>query len=148
MSQEVKDVCELASLHSVSKGLLGECGMRSGYLYLHNFNPAVVEQLVKLKSINLCSGSLGQIMMDLMVDPPLERVSDETKSTYQKEVDAIFESLKWRAKIVTEKLNEMKNIKSNEVEGAMYAFPTIKFSKKAIAAAAKEGKAPDLFYCL
>jgi alanine transaminase len=42
----------------------------------------------------------------------------------------------------------MVNVKSNEVEGAMYAFPSITFSKKAIAAAEKEGKAPDLFYCL
>lgn len=75
LSQEVKDQTELASLHSVSKGLLGECGMRGGYLYLHNFNPAVSEQLVKLKSINLCSNSLGQIMVELMVNPPLEGVS-------------------------------------------------------------------------
>jgi alanine transaminase len=71
--------CELASLHSISKGLLGECGMRGGYLYIHNFNPSVVEQLIKLKSINLCSNSLGQIMVELMVNPPLEGVSQETK---------------------------------------------------------------------
>ena len=50
----------MASLHSVSKGLLGECGLRGGYLYTHNFNPKVTEQLVKLKSINLCSNSIGQ----------------------------------------------------------------------------------------
>jgi hypothetical protein len=29
----------------------------------------------------------------------------------------------------------MVNIKSQEVEGAMYAFPSVTFSKKAIAAA-------------
>jgi aspartate/methionine/tyrosine aminotransferase len=39
LKAEVRDNCELASLHSVSKGLLGECGLRGGYLYLHNFNP-------------------------------------------------------------------------------------------------------------
>ena len=32
-------------------------------------------------------------------------------------------------------LNEMVNIKCQEVEGAMYAFPSITFSKKAILAA-------------
>lgn len=42
----------------------------------------------------------------------------------------------------------MTNMSSVEVEGAMYAFPTVKFSKKAIAAAEKEGKIVDLFYCL
>ena len=41
MPTQVKNNCELASLHSVSKGLLGECGLRGGYLYLHNFNPKV-----------------------------------------------------------------------------------------------------------
>lgn len=79
MGQEYRDNCELASLHSVSKGFLGECGMRGGYLYLHNFNPAVYEQIVKLKSINLCSNVSGQIMVDCMVNPPIEGVSKETK---------------------------------------------------------------------
>lgn len=40
----------------------------------------------------------------------------------------------------------MKNITTNDVEGAMYAFPQVRFSKKAIEAAGD--KAPDLFYCL
>lgn len=40
----------------------------------------------------------------------------------------------------------MKNVTCNEVEGAMYAFPQIKFSQKAIEAA--QGQAPDLFYCM
>ena len=70
LKPEVRDNCELASLHSVSKGLLGECGLRGGYLYLHNFNPSVVDQLVKLKSINLCSNSIGQLIVELMVNPP------------------------------------------------------------------------------
>lgn len=84
MSDEYKNKCELASLHSTSKGLLGECGLRGGYLYIHNFNPEVTQQLVKLKSINLCSNSVGQVMVDLMCNPPLEGVSDQTKSLYQK----------------------------------------------------------------
>ena len=76
MSSEYKNNCELASLHSVSKGLLGECGLRGGYMYVHNFNPDIMQQLVKLKSINLCSNSVGQVMVDLMCNPPLEGVSE------------------------------------------------------------------------
>ena len=49
---------------------------------------------------------------------------------------------------MTKYLNEMVNVNCQEVQGAMYAFPSIKFSKKAIAAAEKEGKVVDLFYCL
>jgi len=148
MSPEIRNNCELASLHSTSKGLLGECGFRGGYLYIHNFNPSVIAQIVKLKSINLCSNALGQIMVDCMVNPPVEGVSAQTKETYLSEKKALFDSLKYRASIVTKYLNSMVNVKSNEVEGAMYAFPAVKFSKKAIAAAEKDGKVVDLFYCL
>jgi alanine transaminase len=42
----------------------------------------------------------------------------------------------------------MKNIHCQEVEGAMYAFPSVTFSKKAIAAAEAQGQAVDLMYCL
>lgn len=146
MSQDIQTNCQLASLHSTSKGLLGECGLRGGYLYVHNFNPEVVQQLVKLKSINLCSNSVGQVMVDLMCNPPLSGVSEQTKSLYEKEVKDLYDSLKHRASLVTKALREMKNITTNEVEGAMYAFPQIKLSKKAIEAAGNQ--APDLFYCL
>ena len=61
-------------MHSVSKGLLGECGLRGGYTYVHNVNPDVTAQLVKSKSINLCSNSIGQLMVDLMCNPPLADV--------------------------------------------------------------------------
>ena len=40
----------------------------------------------------------------------------------------------------------MKNVTTNDIEGATYAFPQIKFSKKVIEAAGKQP--PDLFYCL
>jgi alanine transaminase len=56
--------------------------------------------------------------------------------------------LKYRAKLVTKALNGMKNIHSQEVEGAMYAFPSIKFSPKAIAAAEQQKQSVDLLYCL
>lgn len=40
----------------------------------------------------------------------------------------------------------MKNVKCNEVEGAMYAFPRIFFTQKIIDEAKKRNMAPDLFY--
>lgn len=50
---------ELISLNSVSKGLMGECGLRGGYFETHNIDPFVESQLVKLKSIELCSNTIG-----------------------------------------------------------------------------------------
>lgn len=43
-------------------------------------------------------------MVDLMCNPPLEGVSDQTKSLYQKEVQDLYNSLKHRAELVTKAL--------------------------------------------
>lgn len=59
-------------MHSTSKGVIGECGIRGGYMELANLDPEVHAQLFKMKSINLCSNSVGQIMTELMVNPPRE----------------------------------------------------------------------------
>jgi aspartate/methionine/tyrosine aminotransferase len=45
---------ELISLNSVSKGLLGECGLRGGYMETANLDSFVSDMLYKLKSIELC----------------------------------------------------------------------------------------------
>lgn len=74
---------ELFSFHSVSKGLLGECGRRGGYLECFGIDPEVVNQLYKLASIELCSNIQGQIMCYLMVNPPKE--GDYSFPLFQKE---------------------------------------------------------------
>ena len=51
------------------------------------------------------------------------------------EVRSIKDSYKKKAKMTTEVLNSMENVKCNEVAGAMYAFPRITLPKKAIEAA-------------
>ena len=122
--------------------------MKGGYVYLHNFSQAVLEQLVKLKSVNISGNSLGQLVLEMMVNPPIEGVSRETKMKYLTETSNLLDSLKHRAKLLTKHLNEMTNIRTKEIEGAMCTFPEIKFSEKAIKAAEKEGREPDLFYCL
>lgn len=64
------DEVELLSMHSVSKGLLGECGMRGGYYELHNMSQKAKAAFYKLKSIELCSNTTGQMAVELMVNPP------------------------------------------------------------------------------
>jgi len=50
--------------------------------------------------------------------------------------------------MVTTKLNSNPYISCTEVEGAMYAFPSIKLPDKLVKDPKIKGKAPDLFYCL
>jgi aspartate/methionine/tyrosine aminotransferase len=46
------------------------CGKRGGYLELTNFHESVREQLYKLASIGLCPNLVGQVVVDVMVNPP------------------------------------------------------------------------------
>lgn len=86
---------QLISFHSTSKGLIGECGRRGGMMELHNIDPYVQTQLYKLASSGLCSGVDGQMMMSLMVRPPLP--GEESYELFAREENSIFESLKRRA---------------------------------------------------
>ncbi|XP_039755314.1 alanine aminotransferase 1-like [Pararge aegeria] len=48
--------------------------------------------------------------------------------------------------MIAEAFNKMEGFECNVVQGAMYAFPNITLPPKAIDAAKKAGKAPDVFY--
>ncbi|PRP74339.1 alanine transaminase, partial [Planoprotostelium fungivorum] len=137
---------KLFSFHSISKGFLGECGHRCGYVEITNVDEEVKAQMYKLSSILLCPNTSGQLLMECMVDPPKE--GDESHSLYVKERDDIYDSLKRRAQKLTNFLNTLEGVTCNSAEGAMYAFPQIRLPDKAVAAAKKVGKKPDDFYAI
>ena len=149
MGAPYRDEVELLSMHSVSKGLQGECGFRGGYLEAHNLDKYADEMLYKLKSIELCSNTIGQIATSLMVNPPTEgRESSACVGKYLGERNAIENGLKERALILTKTFENMENVTSNEIEGSMYGFPRVEMSEKAVARAKEMGVAPDFMYCL
>lgn len=92
---------------------------------------------------------MGQVCFDLILNPPTVEggYSAEIVEAHQAEQRELLESLRRRARTVTETLNSMVNVSSQEIEGALYAFPTVQLSKKAIEAAKAQGVAPDYFYC-
>lgn len=84
-----------------------------------------------------------------MVNPPKEGVnSPEVVEKHKKEVEMIFGGLKKRSKILAEKLNSIPGLKTNTIEGAMYAFPSVQLTDSAIKAAKEKGVAPDALYCI
>ena len=135
---------EIASFHSLSKGFLGECGVRGGYCIFENFDPEVMEQFVKLKSIELCSNTIGQLSVGLMVRPPCA----DAEAVYEDEKKAVLDSLRTKAEILRKTLSALPGISLQEIGGAMYAFPQVKLPKAAIEAAEAQGIAPDEFYCM
>ena len=137
------------SFGSCSKGFLGECGLRGGFMEMYNVDPEVQAQIQKYKTISLCSNTVGHIMVDLLVNPPtVEENGKEVFEQYNREKDEISSSLKRKAKAASKILNSMKNVQSQEIEGAMYCFPKIYFSKKVLEEAAKRKIPADLLYCL
>ncbi|KAJ3101396.1 hypothetical protein HDU97_001383 [Phlyctochytrium planicorne] len=140
------DDFELISFHSVSKGMVGECGRRGGYFECTGIDPKVMDQFYKIASISLCPPVNGQIMVGLMTNPP--RRGEESFATYEKEVKTIYDSLRRRAESLAKALNELEGISCNPAQGAMYLFPQITLPKGAVEAAAKLGREPDEMYCL
>ncbi|HSQ76322.1 MAG TPA: aminotransferase class I/II-fold pyridoxal phosphate-dependent enzyme [Bacteroidota bacterium] len=115
----VRDV-SLFTMHSVSKGFLGECGHRGGYLEMRNIPDDVLAQFIKLQSISLCANVSGQFATYFMVAPP--QPGDASYETYVRERDAILGGLKRKAEILGNGVNTIRGMSVDVPQGAMYAF--------------------------
>ncbi|KAI7867069.1 pyridoxal phosphate-dependent transferase [Mucor mucedo] len=143
-SAEVKEGVELVSFHSISKGMVGECGRRGGYFECVNLDSQVLEQIYKMSSVSLCPNLHGQILVDLMCNPP--RVGEASYESYSNEIKTIYESLRRRSKKLEDVFNKMEGVSCQSAQGSMYLFPQVTLSQKVVDAAAKEGLAPDAYY--
>jgi len=56
--------------------------------------------------------------------------------------------MKERAELLSSTFNEMQNTSCTDIEGAMYAFPKVHFSEKAIKKAEDAEVPCDFMYCL
>jgi alanine transaminase len=140
------DNIELASLHSISKGMVGECGHRGGYFELVGFDERVQAEIYKFVSIQLCAPVIGQCLVELMVNPPRE--GEPSYALYRQEWDGIFGGLQERATALHKAFEQMEGVECGTPQGSMYLFPTLKVPAKAAEAAQKEGRTPDELYCM
>ncbi|PWA25400.1 hypothetical protein CCH79_00005371, partial [Gambusia affinis] len=141
----LSDTVELASFHTASKGLMGECGLRAGYVELVNLDPAVMKYIHKLFSTNTCP-VLGQIALDVMVNPP--QPGDPSYPLYLKETQHIRASLAENVRRVEEVINSIPSFSCQSLEGGAFAFPRVFLQPKAIERAKEAGLQPDTFYCM
>jgi alanine transaminase len=138
---------QLISFHSISKGFLGECGLRGGYFELLGIPDNVRQEIYKLASISLCSNTIGQIatglmvrtfplsllfhcfplifflsfndsLFDLQVRPPV--VGDASYPLYVRERDAVLQSLARRAARLREALASLRGVRCSAIAGALY----------------------------
>lgn len=111
-SGEKYEHVELVSLHSVSKGMIGECGHRGGYFELVGFDEKVMEQIYKFVSIMLCPPVSGQAVVDMMVAPP--KKGEDSFELYQSEYDGIANGLQKRAFALYDAFKEMEGVECQE----------------------------------
>ncbi|KAG0172783.1 hypothetical protein DFQ28_002943 [Apophysomyces sp. BC1034] len=144
-NKKLQTEVELVSFHSISKGMVGECGRRGGYFECCNLDPDVMQQIYKMASVSLCPNLHGQILVDLMCNPP--RPGDVSYESYRSEVTEIYNSLRRRSKRLEAAFNSMTDVTCQPALGSMYLFPRIRLPAKAIEKAKELGLAPDAFYC-
>lgn len=82
------DSVELISFHSISKGTIGECGRRGGYFECVNVAKEVTDLFYKVASVSLCPPVQGQVMMELMVNPP--KPGDPSYELFNREQTGIY----------------------------------------------------------
>ena len=119
----------LFSLHSISKGFYGECGHRGGYLEVRN-PPKVegtdfdfIDLLTKNASVSLCSNTAGQVLIYLMVSPPLE--NSQPYQQFNREKQQILQELHEKATLVRDAFNQMDGVACFGETSGMYLFPRL-----------------------
>jgi len=137
---------QLISFHSTSKGLIGECGQRGGYLEMVGFSDATRAQFTKVAATSLSSGTIGQCFVGMMVSGPKE--GEPSYALFAQESADIMVGLKRRALQATSALNDLEGISCQPIEGAMYAFPSLALPAKFVAHCAEAGQAADEAWCL
>ncbi|XP_034744079.1 alanine aminotransferase 2-like [Etheostoma cragini] len=145
MGPPLSDTVELASFHSASKGFMGECGLRGGYVELVNLDPAVMKYIYKLFSTNACAPVLGQFALDLMMKPP--QPGDPSYPIYSVETQHIRTTMVHNVKRVLEVVNNLPGFCCQPLKG-VFAFPRLHLPPKAIQKAKEMGMQPDVFYCI
>ncbi len=119
----------LFSLHSASKGFHGECGHRGGYLEVRNppkitgSDAHLIDILVKQASVSLCSNTVGQALIYMVVNPPQK--GDDSYALFEKEKSTVLNNQFKKATMIKEAFKEMDSVECFGRIGALYLFPRL-----------------------
>ncbi|CAH8491056.1 unnamed protein product [Dicrocoelium dendriticum] len=85
-------------------------------------------------------------MVGCLVNPPKEH--EPSYAQFAVERDTVLENMRFGAAMVNQVFDTIPGLSCTTIQGAIYAFPSISLSPKAIKAAEECGQKPDVFYCL
>jgi alanine transaminase len=137
---EAHSQAQLVSINSVSKGFMGECGHRGGYIELHNFDPKVLDYIRKVFAIHLPPNSPGQLILDIVVNPPTGSLCGKQWET---EKAAEISSLQGKGNLLYRALSALPGVTCQPPAGAMHLFPGLELPLKFLKSVPK-GLAPDV----
>ncbi|KAG8192659.1 hypothetical protein JTE90_009689 [Oedothorax gibbosus] len=140
------DQMQLASVMSGSKGFVGECGTRSGFCEILNVDSEVKDVLKKLACIRLVQNIPSQIVTYCQTNPP--QPEEPSYKLYFMEKKLILNSLRERAQFCYEKLNSVPGLSCRRVIGAIFVYPRMHLSQKAVKEAQARNQTPDEFYAM
>lgn len=129
------------SLHSISKGFIGECGHRGGYLQTSFVDKEILVTLDKWFSMRLSPNSVGQLFTYAMVKLPFENNSVKNKIENKKK-----EYIK-KSDLIVQGLNQINGISCQIVSGAMYVFPKVNIPNWIKEKAQKNNRKYDFQFC-
>ncbi|XP_043075453.1 alanine aminotransferase 2 isoform X2 [Puntigrus tetrazona] len=121
MGEPYSDGVQLASLHSLSNGIMGECAFRTGFMELVNVDEAVMFYVEVLLTGDLCPPVIGQIALDAMADPP--RPGEPSYALYTQEVTSRLMTLKSNMSRSVEFINDLPGFSCQSVQSGIFIYP-------------------------
>lgn len=121
----------VVSLHSSSKGFVGECGLRGGCMLLSNVGEDVRRQIYKLASMSLCSNTLGQAAIALVCSPPTPE--NPSYNQFSKQKTHLLKVSRAKAQLAYARLNAIPGVSCRPIGGAVFCFPKITLPPRKLA---------------
>lgn len=121
MGDTYRDRVQLASFHSLSNGIMGECGLRAGYMELVNVDEALLLYTEVLLTGDINTPVSGQIALDGMVDPP--RPGDASYDLYKQEVSSRLNTLRLNMSRAVNFMNDLSGFTCSSVQSGIYIYP-------------------------
>ncbi|XP_052317729.1 alanine aminotransferase 2-like [Oncorhynchus keta] len=144
MGQQYSEMVELASFHSISNGIIGECGLCAGYMELVNVDPAVMVFAETLLCTDICAPVTGQIALEIMVNPP--RPGDPSHSKYTQEILTNRITLAQNAQRAWEFLIGLPGVSCQPVTGGIFIYPRLSLPPEAVEQARSDALEADVLY--
>ncbi|XP_067240610.1 alanine aminotransferase 2-like isoform X2 [Chanodichthys erythropterus] len=137
MGAPYSETVQLASLHSLSNGIMGECGFRTGYMELVNVDQAVMLYTEVLLTGDLCPPVIGQIALDVMADPP--HPGEPSYTLYTQEVASRLMTLKCNVSRAVEVINDLPGFSCLSVQSGIFLYPHLTLPHSAVTHAQSVG---------